>query len=228
MKNKLILPDRLKAVVSLIPKCNVLADIGTDHAYIPIHAVLNGIAKTSIAADVVEGPLKIAKQNINTYMLSEKISVVKSNGLKNIINADLIVIAGMGGTLIGEILEADTDKAKNASALVLQPMSCTYELRKKLHILGFMIDKEILVRDSGKIYTAMVVKKGQQQFDSNIQYEIGKYLIDTKPPLFNEYINHKISVYSKRILNMENSLNKQVRTEINSLKKTVEQLKGLM
>lgn len=228
MKNKLVLPDRLKAVASLIPKCNILADVGTDHAYIPIFTVLNKIAKTSIAADVVDGPLKIAQDNINTYLLSDKISVVKSDGLKNINNADVIVIAGMGGTLIADIIEADIDKAKNADALILQPMSCAFELRKRLHHFGFLIEKEVLVKDTGKIYTAMVVKKGKQQFENDIQYEIGKYLIDNKPPLFNEYITRKISVFDKRISNMENSNNNEVKKEINSLKETVEQLKGLI
>ncbi len=228
MKNKLVLPDRLKAVASLIPQCNVLADIGTDHAYIPIYTVLNGIAKTSIAADVVDGPLKIAKENISTYMLSEKISVVKSDGLTNINNADLIVIAGMGGTLIADILEADLQKAKSADTLILQPMSCAFELRKRLHHFGFLIEKEVLVKDTGKIYAAMVVKKGKQQFENDIHYEIGKYLIDNKPPLFSDYINHKVSVYNKRILNMENSKNIDVKAEIINLKSTIEQLKGLI
>lgn len=228
MKHKLVLPDRLKAVASLIPQCKVLADIGTDHAYIPIFTVLNGIAKTSIAADVVDGPLKIAKDNINSYMLSDKISVVKSDGLNNINNADIIVIAGMGGTLIADILEANIEKAKNADTLILQPMSCAFELRKRLHHLGFLIDNEILVKDTGKIYTAMAVKKGQQKYDCDIQYEIGKYLIDNQPPLFNEYINHKISVYYKRILNMKNSSNDFVKTEIINLKEIIEQLKGLI
>ena len=213
MRDLLVLPDRLKAVAALIPECEFLSDIGTDHAYIPIYAVKNKKARLAAAADIVDGPLKIASANIKSYNLSDKISVVKSNGLENIPPSDVIVIAGMGGTLIGEILKKHIQKAYSTDTLILQPMTCAYDLRKELHRLGFKIIKETIAKDSKKLYNIMVVKKGIQTFDDDIYYHIGKYLIDSKDPLLKEYIMHGITVLERKITNMQNSKNPGVKQE---------------
>ncbi len=222
MKDYLFLPDRLKAVAKHIPQCHTLSDIGTDHAYIPIYAIKNNIADTAFACDIVDGPLKIAAQNIASYNLTEKIDVVKSDGLKSAPESDVFVIAGMGGTLIGEILENDIEKAKKAELLVLQPMTCAYELRKKLHQTGFEIIDESIAKDTGKLYNIIVAKKGNQLFDDEIFYYVGKATVDKNDPLLGEFLSHKINVLKKRVANMQNSENPEVRCEAESHKKLIE------
>ncbi len=213
MKDYLFLPDRLKEVARLIPKCDTLSDIGTDHAYIPIFSIKNDIAKNAIAADIVDGPLKIAQQNIADYNLQDKISVVKSDGLKNVPLCDVTVIAGMGGTLIAEILLNDLEKAHNTKLLILQPMTCAYELRKELHKMGFEIIEEALAKDSGKLYNIMCVKKGEQTFCDETDYFLGKDNIDKNPPLMGEFLAYKIKVLNTKISNMKNSDNPEILKE---------------
>ena len=98
------LSPRLLAVARLVPKCSVVADIGTDHAYVPIYLVENGIADFVIASDVVEGPAMRAIENIKRHNLSDKIDVRIGNGLEKVKQADVIIIAGMGGKLICDII----------------------------------------------------------------------------------------------------------------------------
>jgi len=222
MKDYLFLPDRLKAVAKHIPQCRMLSDIGTDHAYIPIYAIKNNIAKTAAACDIVDGPLKIAAQNIASYSLTDKISVIKSDGLKNAPESDVFVIAGMGGTLIGEIIENDIAKAKKADCLVLQPMTCAYELRKKLHETGFEIIDESIAKDTGKLYNIIVAKKGNQLFDDEILYYTGKATVDNNDPLLEEFLIHKTDILKKRVVNMQNSENPEVKSEAEAHKKLID------
>lgn len=222
MKDYLFLPDRLKAVAKHIPKCQMLSDIGTDHAYIPIYVIKNNISNTAAACDIVDGPLKIAAQNIASYNLTDKISVVKSDGLKNAPESDVFVIAGMGGTLIGEILENDLGKAKKAACLILQPMTCAYELRKKLHETGFKIIDESIAKDTGKLYNIIVATKGDEFYNDEILYYTGRITIDKNDPLLGEFLSHKINVLKKRICNMQNSENPEVRFEAEEHKKLIE------
>ena len=137
MKDYLFLPDRLKAVAKHIPSCRMLSDIGTDHAYIPIYAIKNNISQTAAACDIVDGPLKIAAQNIASYNMTDKISVIKSDGLNNAPESDVFVIAGMGGEVIKEIIKHPNAKTK----LVLQPMKDTDILYQALCESGFSIEK---------------------------------------------------------------------------------------
>lgn len=217
--NNIKLTQRLFAVMSEIPRCNRLADIGTDHAYIPMYAVLNGICDCAVAGDVVEGPVKIARNNVIKNRLSDKIEVLKADGLSCAKNSDVGVIAGMGGKLICDILQNDLDIAYNLDKIILQPMTCSFELRKFLHKNGFLIEKETLAKEDEKIYNIMVVKKGTQIFDDEFYYHIGKYLFDSKNPLLKEYLKHKAYVLKKRIDGMEKSSDEKIVSESKRLKK---------
>ena len=106
------LTPRLKKIAGLLPdKAKTLADIGTDHAYLPVYCLLNGICENAVAMDVNEGPLKRAEENTKKYNLEDKISLRLSDGIQKLKKgeADVIVIAGMGGLLIQKILEDGKD-----------------------------------------------------------------------------------------------------------------------
>ena len=112
-----MLSKRLEQVASMVTKGNIIADIGTDHGYVPIYLVEKGICPKAYAMDINQGPIESAIKNIENYGLSEKIQAIKSNGLEKLEpeKADTIIIAGMGGELIVNILENGLAKLENCS-----------------------------------------------------------------------------------------------------------------
>jgi tRNA (adenine22-N1)-methyltransferase len=188
------LSPRLLAVARLVPKCSVVADIGTDHAYVPIYLVENGIADFVIASDVVEGPAMRAIENIKRHNLSDKIDVRIGNGLEKVKQADVIIIAGMGGKLICDIISESRPIIDKAQMLILQPMTAIYEVRRYLHINNFTITDEHLAQEDEKVYNIMVVKSGSEIIEDDIYYHIGKKLIETKDKLLKKYIDKKFTL----------------------------------
>ncbi len=203
--NSIKLPNRLLCVANCVESCRLLADIGTDHAYIPMYLVEKGIANNAIASDVVKGPVNIARENIKARNLQDKIKVVMADGLAGAVGADTAVIAGMGGTLICKILEDNSQIAHSIDRLVLQPMTCNYELRKYLHQNGYEIISEHLAQEERKIYNIMVVRSGSQHYEDEFHYYIGKCLFDQNDTLLPKYLKHKATVLKRRIDGMSNS-----------------------
>ena len=149
-----MLTPRLKLIADLV-EGKTVADIGTDHAYIPIHLMKNGRCDRVIASDVNKGPSEIAKNHIKSEGL--EIEVRTGSGLSVLMPGEVqdIIIAGMGGKLICEILEANAEVAKN-SRLILQPMNGQYELRTFLLKEGYNISYEDLALEGFKVYNVIV------------------------------------------------------------------------
>lgn len=148
------LDSRLMAIADLVRKDKVFADIGTDHAYLPVYLVENRIINCAIAADLRVGPLENAKETVVSHNLSDKIELRLSDGLDNFSENEVqeIAVAGMGGLLISSFIER-TDWLKNSNVhLILQPMTHIEELRKTLFDNGFIIDKEVVAEDGDKLY----------------------------------------------------------------------------
>lgn len=202
---KMITP-RLKCIINNTHGKKI-ADIGTDHAYIPIYMIENSLADYFIASDVREGPISIANENIKEHKLSDKIETRLGSGL-SILNkneADTIIIAGMGGQLISEIIEADIDIAKNAE-LTLQPMNAQYELRKYLIKNGFTVTREDIAVEGFKVYNIFNVKyERQSEFENDIEYHLPKYLKGHK--YYHDLYDKKHREFSKVILGLKNSKN---------------------
>lgn len=201
-----MLTPRLSAIKNRI-KAEVAADIGTDHAYIPIHLIQENRAKKVIAADIKEGPARIAKENIEKNGLSKKIEVRIGSGLSVLKKgeADTIIIAGMGGILISEIIDANIDIAKS-SKLVLQPMNAQYELRKYLIENGFKITGEDMEIEGFKVYNIMDVEIGnQEKFKTDFEYQIPKYLKEHK--YFKNLLEKKQREFTKVINGLKTSKN---------------------
>ncbi len=155
---KLKLTRRLAAAFTLIRQDSILADIGTDHAYLPIYSILEGRCKKAFASDIGEGPLERARANIALFDVSVSVQTVLTDGAAYFEKvANEFVIAGMGGELIYRII-SDAPFLKNGDIhLILQPMTKVPFLRQALAEGGFNIEREILVREDGKIYTIMSV-----------------------------------------------------------------------
>lgn len=147
------LTKRLQAVADFVRKGHKTADVGTDHGYLPAFLVLTNVTNSAIAADIGIGPLDNARKTVEKFGLEDKIDIVLSDGLKNIPDdTDEIIIAGMGGTLIADILRNDNRIQNENIHLILQPMTHSQDVRKFLCENGFYIDNEKTVEDSGKVY----------------------------------------------------------------------------
>ncbi len=156
------LNPRLFKIASLLKPCKCLADIGTDHGYIPIFALEKGICSRAIASDINPGPLDRAGEHARQTGLGSRIDLRLGGGLSTLDagEADTIVIAGMGGLLIAEILENSPEIVKGAHRLILQPMTAQTELRQYLARGGYTLEKEYLVAEDEKIYNIFDVKVG--------------------------------------------------------------------
>ena len=148
------LDSRLMAIANLVRKDKIFADIGTDHAYLPVYLVEKGVIEKAIAADLRVGPLENAKLAVELYNYSDKIELRLSDGLDNFKENEVeeIAVAGMGGLLISSFIER-TNWLKNSDIhLILQPMTHIEELRKALFNNGFIIDNEVVAEDGDKLY----------------------------------------------------------------------------
>lgn len=189
------LKGRLGAIALKIPACGTLADIGTDHAYIPIYASLKGLCARALATDVKVGPVKIAERNIRRYNLDGRVEARLGYGLEPVApgEADVTVVAGMGGPLICEILQGSLEKARRMKLLVLQPMNVIEAVRQWLNEAGFAIHEEILALEGKKLYN-IICTSWTGSVDPRDEYElyIGKELLRSGDPLLKEYLVRKI------------------------------------
>lgn len=190
---------RLRAVADFVSPDKVVADIGTDHAYIPIYLVERGITGKVIAADVNKGPLKRAEDNIVGHRLGDYISTRLSDGLKAFTPGEVesIVIAGMGGALTIRILEDGCQVAAQAEELILQPQSELALVRKYLMENNYRVVEENMVLDDGKFYPMMKVKKGQDAVYTEEELQYGRILLSDKHKVLKQYLEKELEIKEK-------------------------------
>ncbi len=130
--NEVKLSKRLEEVVREIPVGSTVADIGSDHAYLPCYTIINNIATKAVAGEVVDGPFRSAQATVAESGLQDKVDVRKGNGLAVIApgEVDVITVAGMGGALIRDILESGKEKLEGVTRLILQPNIAAHHIRE--------------------------------------------------------------------------------------------------
>jgi tRNA (adenine22-N1)-methyltransferase len=192
---KLKLTPRLQAIADSINEYEVLADIGTDHAFLPIYLIQNGKIKKAIAADINKGPIDIAQERIRKYKYEDKIETRQGDGLTVIKphEADAIVIAGMGGILISEIIEQSKPVATAAKILVMQPMQDSGKLRRYLFQNGFEIFDEELAKEDRKIYEIIWARYTGKTSETTNMMDIGPIIIEKKHLLAKALIDRKVT-----------------------------------
>ncbi|MEY8427677.1 class I SAM-dependent methyltransferase [Lachnospiraceae bacterium 46-15] len=173
------LSKRLLEVSGLVSCGSRLADVGTDHGYIPIWLTEQGVIRSAVAMDINRGPLLRAQENIRLHGLEEKIETRLSNGVAELRpgEADSVVIAGMGGSLMVKILEEGKEVLGTVKELVLQPQSDVCKVRRFLQGNGYRIDAERMVLEDGKFYPMMYAVHGKMEPLSDIEAMYGPCLL---------------------------------------------------
>ena len=201
------LSKRLELLAYLVEKHkkgNILADIGTDHAYLPCYLIEKNIIDKAYACDVAKGPFAASLSTIRQYHFEENVEALLGDGLDPILDkeVDIVTIAGMGSFLIVEILEKNKAYLNKVKQFYLQPNANTDHLRKYLFANDWIIIDEQMVKDAGHIYEVMVVtaRKNKAITYNQKDEEFGPILINNQTPLFKEKWQKQYQVY-KRIQN---------------------------
>ncbi len=205
------------------------ADIGTDHALVPSYLVLSGLADRAVAADIALGPLLRAKETIDFYQLQEKIALHHANGLEKIeeFGPDCILIAGMGGETIAEILEASSYPLNRRCGILLQPMTKAALLRRRLNSNGYRVLQEFLVREGKRLYPLFSVRfTEEREAYSFAEYEIGKLERHVDSALVSAYINQRIQVLSKKFRGLRSAKKENI-AQLEMLSQTLHELEKM-
>ena len=196
------LSKRLQAVADLVTPGYTIADVGTDHAYIPIYLVEKGIVQRAVAMDINEGPLDRATEHIKENKLENQIQTRLSNGLQHLQKGevDTVILAGMGGKLMINILNEDFNKTNSLKECILQPQSEVFKVRTFLLEKGFLFIEENMVLDDGKYYPMMKVippekiEEIKPVFWSEIEIRYGKLLLEEKNPILKQFLERESGI----------------------------------
>ncbi|PTE68296.1 tRNA methyltransferase [Staphylococcus devriesei] len=189
---------------------HTMADIGSDHAYLPIYAIENNLCSRAIAGEVIKGPFESAEKNVNEYQLNHLINVRLGDGLSVLReedNVQNITICGMGGPLIAKILREGKSRLSNKPRLILQSNIQTEVLRQTLESLNYIIIAEEIMEEKGHVYEIVV-----SEFTDNIK-TLTKKQLKFGPELLK---NRTETFYKKwrRELNALEHIRKQLNSEV--------------
>ncbi|MDD3395163.1 MAG: class I SAM-dependent methyltransferase [Anaerotignum sp.] len=178
---------RLQAVAELV-SYPIVADIGTDHGYVPIYLHRLGKVKKAFACDVRKGPLEKAQENILLHQAQAYIETRLGSGLLPLQpgEAETAVIAGMGGMLTIRILKDSPEVVASLKELILAPQLDVDAVRRYLHTIGFSIETEQMLKEDGKFYNIMRCIPGEEVYPREIDYLYGKKLLLQKEPFLKE------------------------------------------
>lgn len=224
------LSNRLQGIASFVPKNTIVGDIGTDHGYIPVHLIDEKIAKKVIASDISKNSLDKIIQYVKLEGYEKEIDTRLGDGLDIIkpFEIDTLVIAGMGGLLIRDILDKNKEVRDSISHFILQGNVATKELREYLYENNFEIIDEKLIKEEGQFYEIIYAKKGKFYVEKDIYFEIGEKLILNRDPLLEEFINSKIRKSRKIIAELEDKETEKAKERYNELVKYIEELKEVL
>lgn len=222
--------SRLECIAKMIEKCDSIADIGTDHGYVPIYLIKKGICKHAIASDINMGPVEKARLNIEHENAEKSIECRLGPGFSTVkpMEVNVAIIAGMGGNLIRDIIEEGIQVFKSLDYVVLQPVQNPDVLRKYIYESGYIVLDEDLCKDENKYYEVIKIKyNNEPKVLSDVYYEVSKILLEKKHPLVKEYVCLKIKKYDK-IFNNINDSGEGAQSRKNNLKKMVMKLEGML
>ena len=190
---EIILSNRMQASTDMVTPGTVITDVGCDHGFVSVYLVQKGISPRVIAMDVRSGPLEHAREHIREYGLEDRIETRLSDGLHSLKTGEAagMICAGMGGPLMEKILTEGREQAKGFRELILQPQSEIDKVRLYLLTHGYAITGEKMVFEDGKYYPAMRAVHGEMPLWQDVELQYGKYLLEEKHPVLQEYLKEK-------------------------------------
>ena len=216
---------RLSSARAFVKKGGRVIDVGTDHAYLPIALIREGLSSAALACDINEGPIASARENIAAAGLSEKIGTLLTDGLHGTeeFHADDVMIFGMGGELIARILSEAVWVKNERVGLILQPMSRALAVRRYLAGNGFEIVGEALTYED-KFYQTIAARYSGRSYElSDVEAWVGPCNIKERPPLFEGFVRHEIQVLDRIIQGKARSAGADTADEVR-MKKKMEEL----
>lgn len=191
------LSPRLQAISEMIPRCDTLADIGTDHAYLPIYCIQHNICKQAIAGDVAILPCEQGEKNVHAYGLDNRVVVRCGSGLHVLAKKEVecIVISGMGGGTMVEILRDSPEVLEYIDSLILQPQNDFAQVRSWLADNGWFIDDERLVKDNEIIYQIIRARHGSMKTLDIFEATYGPILFAKEDSLLLELLVRDLDHY---------------------------------
>lgn len=220
------LSKRLQAVADLVSEGLVVADVGTDHGYIPIYLIETKKSPKAFAMDVNKGPLLRAKEHIAEHGLETRIETRLSDGVRALKKdeCDCVVVAGMGGALTIKIMEEGKDIFRSLKEFVLQPQSELQKVRAYLYQNAYSIVEENMVLDDGKFYPMFRVINGQSEEYHAIELCYGKLLLEQKNAVLKNFLEKEKAVKELILSNLEQSFGEHIETR---RKEIQEELEGI-
>lgn len=227
----IILEERLAQLAAMVDQGARIADIGTDHAYLPIELVKTGKVNFAIASDVAKGPLQNAKNDIEQACLQEKISARLGSGLVTVKPADQIdtvIIAGMGGKLMVDLLQEAKQRRELYPTLILEPNVGEPNVRKWLQDNDYQIIQEKIIEVAGHIYELIKAVHSQEK-TALTQKEIyfGPLLLQEKSAVFNQKWQSQLKYQENLIDNLNKAKNKDTE-KIKQTKELIEMIKEVV
>lgn len=201
------LSPRLRCVGTLVPPACRYADVGTDHAYLPVWLLQHRIIEHAVVSDIRPGPLARAKQTAARYSLTDRMEFRLCSGLTGYTpeDADTISIAGMGGETIASILSAFSWTAQGDRRWILQPMSAVEDLRTYLNRNGFTIQREDLVQEGSIIYVTLLAAPGHDTPYTPAELWAGRQRPGESGPLRTQYLERLLTRTKRIIKGLERS-----------------------
>lgn len=216
------LTPRLAALAELVPHGSIVADIGTDHAYLPVYLVQERGCRLVVASDISPGPLALARETVAAFNCLHKIDLRLGNGLQ-VLRADdaieTVVIAGLGGRSIAALLEEGREQLRQAQRLILQPMQDAALLRLYLAGHGFALLQETLVLEGNRLYEIIMAAPGREEETDLFRLAVGPRLLERQPPLLAKLLREKM----RRLRAVRSSLQKARHNSVREKIREVEQ-----
>lgn len=202
---------RLQTVASFVTDGNSVADIGTDHAYVPILLAKERKITKALAMDINKGPLERAEAHIKEQGLSDIIQTRLSDGLSAFQRgeADTIIIAGMGGALTQKILEGGREVLLGVKEFILSPQSELSHFRHFLQESGYEIVKETMLKEDEKYYTIIKAIFGQMNYTKEVEFAYGKLLLEEKNSVLKDYLQKEKKTYRKIAEQLQSAASKE-------------------
>lgn len=214
------LSKRLQAVADLVTAHYKLADIGTDHAYIPIYLTQQKKITEAVALDVNEGPLQRAEEHIRENGLEAEIETRLSNGFQALQPGEVqsAVIAGMGGGLVIRILTEGAEVVRKLEECILQPQSEIEKVRAFLLEKGYEFLEEDMVCEDGKYYPMMHVIHGHMESWTDIEWKYGAFLLKERNPVLWDFLKKEAQSLTDVIHSLEQVSGERAKERLDELK----------